>query len=174
VLSVAIEAPPDQQQRIVAAMTDQLARAGIKVNPNSPIKLNARTEQGRTTQQTYQVREFGRPFNRGTETVSVTEKITRVYFEIDGKVAWESRTSSGGAPMFVHSRQGQTINDAVQAGNQFNAAFLESVRVPPYVPRPNDAPWLGESAWGLSGIGKDRLNPQPPAPAAAAAGDGLE
>ena len=32
-----------------------------------------------------------------TTTVSVTEKVTRVWLESEGKVAWESRTSSGGA-----------------------------------------------------------------------------
>jgi hypothetical protein len=53
------------------------------------------------------VREFGRRSVTGTETVSVTEKITRVFFEVDGKIAWESRTSSGGAPMFVHASRGR-------------------------------------------------------------------
>jgi hypothetical protein len=182
-LSVAIEAPADQQQKIIAAMTQQLMQAGIKVDPNSPIKLNARTEQGKTSTQTYEVTQFGRPFDRKQETVSVTEKITRVYFEFDGKVAWENRTSTGGAPMMVTTRGDQTINDAVQAGSKFNLAFLESVRVPAYIPRASDTPWLGESAWGMSGVSKDQLTGPLPAPARAAAapakkapaaGDGLE
>ena len=63
-----------------------------------------------------------------TTTVSVTEKITRVWFESDGKIAWESKTSSGGAPMMVTRKEGQDINAAVQEGSKFNIAFLESVR----------------------------------------------
>lgn len=165
-LSVAIDSPADQQKRIVDAMTAQLKQAGISVDPNSPIKLNARTEQGKTSTQTY--REIGRPFG-DTTTVSVTEKITRVWLESDGKIAWESRTSSGGAPMFVSRKEGQDINAAVQAGSQFNLAFLESVRVPAYVPQPSDAPWLGESLWGLAGVTKDKLNPDAPRGVAAPA-----
>jgi hypothetical protein len=165
-LSVAIDAPGDQQQRIIEAMTAQLRQAGISVDPNSPIKLNARTEQGKTSTQTY--REIGRPFG-DTTTVSVTEKITRVWLESNGKIAWESRTSSGGAPMFISRKEGQDINAAVQAGSQFNLAFLESVRVPAYVPQPHDMPWLGESTWGVAGVTKDRLNPNAPRAAALAA-----
>jgi hypothetical protein len=167
-LSVTLEATPEQQQKIAAAITEQLQKLGIKVDPASPIKLIARTETGKTTEQEYQRRGIGNPFSRETEKVTVTEKITRIFFEHEGKVAWESRTSSG-APMFVQAKEGETIGQAVQAASQFNVSFLESVRVPAYVPAPIEKPWLGTSAWTTNGVGKDELAARP-----AAAGDGLD
>lgn len=159
-LSVSIEGTPEQQQKITAAMTDQLKQEGITVDANSPIKLIARTEQGKTTEQEYST-VGGAPWDRETQKVAVVEKITRVFIEHDGKVAWESRTSSG-APMFVTRKEGQGIQEAVQAANQFNLAFLEGVRMPAYIPRPSDTPWLGESTWGSTGISNDKkIPPQP-------------
>jgi hypothetical protein len=87
--------------------------------------------------------------------------------------------------MFVNAKQGQTIGQAVQAASVFNVRFLESVRVPAYVPAVSDTPWLGESTWTIKGVGNDRRIVQalPKAPvgggaAAAAApatkGDGLD
>ena len=168
-LSVTIEGTAEQQQKIKAAITEQLQQSGIDVADNAPVKLVARTEHGKTREQTYERRGVGAgPWNRDVGKVNVTEKITRIYFEAGGKVAWESRTS-GGVPMFVMSKEGQTINDAVQDANKFNLAFLESVRVPAYVPKPTDAPGLGRSKWTVKGIADER-----PAAAAAGGGDGLD
>jgi hypothetical protein len=183
-LSVALEATPEQQQKIGAAITAQLQQQGMRVDPASPIKLIARTETGKTTEQEYRQIGRGPAWNAPTEKVAVTEKITRIFFEHDGKVAWESRTSSG-TPMFVSAKEGQTIGQAVQAASVFNVRFLESVRVPAYVPAVSDTPWLGESSWTIKGVGNDRRIVQalPKAPVAggaaavaapAAKGDGLD
>jgi hypothetical protein len=183
-LSVAIEATPEQQQKIGAAITAQLQQQGIRVDAASPVKLIARTETGKTTEQEYRQLGRGPAWNAPTEKVAVTEKITRIFFEHEGKVAWESRTSSG-TPMFVSAKEGQTIGQAVQAASVFNVKFLESVRVPAYVPAVSDTPWLGESTWTIKGIGNDRRVVQAPpkalvgsGAAAAAAparkGDGLD
>jgi WD40 repeat protein len=177
-LSVSIEGTPEQQQKITAAMTDQLKQQGITVDPNSPIKLIARTEQGKTTEQEYTT-VGGAPWDRETQKVTVTEKITRVFIEHEGKVAWESRTSSG-MPMFITRKEGQGIQEAVAAASQFNIGFLEGVRVPAYIPRPSDTPWLGESTWGTTGISNDKkIPPQPdvavaPADAPAAKPEGAD
>jgi hypothetical protein len=173
-LTVTIEGTADQQQKIKAAITEQLKQSGIRVDDAAPVKLIARTERGETREQTYERRGagFGGPFNREAEKVAVTEKITRIFFESGGKVAWESRTSSG-VPMFVTSQEGQTINAAVQAASQFNLAFLESVRVPAYVPLPTDAPGLGQSTWTMKGVA-DQPRPAPGARPAGDGGDGLD
>ena len=167
-LTVAIEATPEQQQKIKAAITEQLQQSGIAVADNAAVKLVARTERGKTQEQEYRGRGM-RHFER--DKVNVTEKITRIYFEADGKVAWESRVSSG-APMFVTVEAGQTVNDAVQAASQFDLGFLEAVRVPAYVPAPAEVPGLGQSKWTLQGVA-DEPRGGANAPAAAAAGDGL-
>jgi WD40 repeat protein len=156
-LEVAFEGTDEQRKKIADQITVQLKRNGISVADNRPVKLIARTEQGKTDTRTYQRTTFGvgGPPSRETETVSVTEKITRIYFEFNGVVAWENRTSST-APWSVQAQQGQTIGQAVQAASQFNLTFLESVRVPMYVPVPTDQPWLGTSRWSMGGVKDDR------------------
>ncbi|HEV7300223.1 MAG TPA: hypothetical protein VGN72_12710 [Tepidisphaeraceae bacterium] len=152
-LEVAIEGTEEQRQKIAAAITEQLKRSGIEVAEGRPVKLVARTEQGDTRTQTYERRNFGGfgPPSRETETVSVTEKITRVFFESNGKVLWENRTVSG-TPWHVQSKEGQSIGQAVQAASQFNLAFLESVRVPAYVARPQEIVSVGKSRWSMGGV----------------------
>jgi hypothetical protein len=152
-LTVSIEGTDDQRKRITDAITEQLKQNGISVAPGRPVTLTARTEHGPTREQVYERRSFGfgGPPARDVEKVTVTEKITRLFFEAEGKVAWETRTSSG-VPMFVSSKQGQSIGQAVAEASQFNVAFLESVRVPAYVPRPSDTPWLGQSKWTMAGV----------------------
>ena len=174
-LSIGIAGTAEQQQKITAAITAQLEAQGFRVDPAAPVKLIARTETGATTEQEYERRGFGVPPGRGErEKVSVTEKITRIFFEHNGQVAWETRTSSG-VPMFVQSKEGQTIGQAVQEASGFNLAFLESVRVPAFIPIPGGkAPGFGQSTWA-PGAGVINDTPNPDAPAVPAAeGDGLQ
>lgn len=156
-LEVAIEGTPEQQKKIADAITAQLRRNGIGVAAGQPVKLIARTEQGKTESRTYERRNFGGfgPPSRETETVSVTEKITRIYFEANGQVAWENRTVST-APWMVNSKQGESIGSAVNAASSFNLQFLESVRVPVYVPQPAETVGFGQSRWSMGGVKDDR------------------
>ena len=155
-MEVGIEGTEEQRQKIAVAITAQLKRNGINVAPGRPVKLIARTEQGKTNTQTYERRNFGfGPPSREVETVSVTEKITRVFFEAGGKVLWENRTVSG-TPWHVSAKEGQSIGQAVQAASSFNLAFLESVRVPAYVAKVDEAKPIGASRWSMGGVRDDR------------------
>lgn len=164
-LSVTIEGPEDQRQRIVNAITAQLAQHNIQIDNASPIRLIAKTENGKTEQRTY------RRFGGGQETVAVTEKISRIYFEQNGKIAWEARMSTGFLG-FVQAKDGQTIAQAVTAANKPNLGFLEQAQIPAYVPRPTETPWLGVSKWTLNGVSDVPAAAafKPPAPQ----GDGLQ
>jgi WD40 repeat protein len=189
-INVTVEGPEEQRQGIIAALTEQLRQSNITVDPASPIKLFARTETGKTNTQTYQIRKFG-SFETSTETVSSTEKLTKLGFEYNGKVAWETVNSSGAyLPSMVMTTGGKSINETVQAQNKYSAGYLASVRVPNYLPVPTDQPWAGSSHWTVQGVADDRAAGIPPGglavkamvreagatPAApgAKAGDGLE
>ena len=152
-LEVAIEGTEEQRAKIAEAMTAQLQANGIKVAANQPIKLIAKTEQGKTETRTYERRSFGfgGPPAREVENVSVTEKITRVYFDMNGTVAWENRTTST-APWHLSSKAGESIGQTVSSANQFNLAFLESVRVPAYVAVPSEKVGFGTSRWSIGGV----------------------
>jgi hypothetical protein len=122
-----------------------LKASGITVEPGQPVKIVARTEDGKTTERTYETMG-GAPWNRERETVSVTEKITRIYVESEGKIAWENRSVST-PPYMLHRKEGQSIGQAAAASNQYNLAFLNSVRVPAYVPKVREKLGLGTSGF---------------------------
>jgi hypothetical protein len=162
-VNVTVEGTPEQQQRIGAALAEQLKLAGIGVDPASPVKLFARTEAGKTRTQTYQVRKFG-DFNTSTETVSSTEKITRVGFEVNGKVAWETSSVTGGwLPMMITTQGGKSLQQAVSDQSKYSSSWLESATLPTYVPMPSEKPWAGASHWTMKGIADDRAADIPPA-----------
>jgi hypothetical protein len=151
-LEVAIDGTDEQRKAATDAITAQLRENRITVAAGQPVKVVARTEDGKTIEQTWQ--SFGGPGRFGpgreTQTTSVTEKITRVYVEVDGKIAWENRTVS--VPSFVQRKEGQSIGEAVGAANKFNLAFLQSVRVPAYVPKPREPSEAGRSTWTTAGV----------------------
>jgi hypothetical protein len=155
-LNITVEGPEDQRQRIAAALTEQLRQSGIRIDPASPVKLYARTETGKTNTQTYEVRKFG-SFETKTETVSTTEKLTKLGFEFNGKVVWETVSSTGAfLPPMVMTTGGKSINETVQEQTKYNAGWLESVRLPNYLPVPTDQPWTGASHWTVQGVADDR------------------
>ncbi|HEX8915123.1 MAG TPA: hypothetical protein VF796_22420, partial [Humisphaera sp.] len=147
-LDVAVAGDDQQVKAAVDAVTAQLKRNNVTVADGQPVRVVLRTEDGKTTEQTF--RSIG-PGGGGTQTVSVTEKITRVFVEADGQVAWEARSVY--VPTFVNRQQGQTIGDAVgQANNKYNLGFLQNVRVPAYVPKVTEKVGLGSSQWTATGI----------------------
>lgn len=149
-LDLSIEASDDERKRIVAALTKQLTDAGLTIADGQPIRLVARTEQGKTESRVYQRWGGFGPGGPRQEAASVTEKITRLAFEVDGKVAWETRSVNFGGGM-VSIKQGQSIADAVAAGNTYNTGFLATVHVPAKVPRPVEPEKLGKSQFMFAG-----------------------
>jgi hypothetical protein len=162
-LNISVEGAEEQRQRIAAALTEQLRQSNIQIDPASPVKLFARTETGKTNTQTYQIRKFG-SFETSTETVSTTEKLTKLGFEYNGKVAWETVNSTGAfLPPMVMTTGGKSINQTVQEQTKYSAGFLETVRLPNYLSVPTDQLWAGSSHWTVQGVADDRAAGIPPA-----------
>jgi hypothetical protein len=151
-LEIALEGDEKQVKSATDAITAELARRNIKVGDNQPIRIVARTEDGKTTEKQWESRSFGpgAGFGREVTTASVTEKITRIYVEWDGKIVWENRTVS--VPSFVTRKEGESVADAVSNANKHNLRFLESVRVPGYIAKPRDPAVIGKSTWSESGL----------------------
>lgn len=146
-LSVEIDASDEERKAITQGITAQVEKGGLKIADGSPIRLVLRTEDGKTDQETY--RRIGRGFGE-TETVNITTKITRIFYEKDGKTLWERRTENRVGGM-VSAKEGQSINDAVQAASKFNTAFLKSVRVPTKVCATREPLVAGKSTLVLAG-----------------------
>jgi hypothetical protein len=150
-LDIQLSGSQEQIKSATDAINAQLKQAGIKIADNQPVKVAARTEDGKTIERKWQVRNFGPGAGLPTEeTVSVTEKITRFYVESDGKVAWEVRSVN--APSMVSRKEGQSVADAVAAANQYNLQFLQTVRLPQYVLKPREPLEYGKSTWLASGV----------------------
>lgn len=123
-----LEADEATKTAILENLTRQADTRGWKQG-NGRIRVVARSESGRSEQRTYEQRGFGRPFGGEQTQVTVTEKITRMTIEIDGKPVWETRTSSMAGSM-VQLQQGQSMQDAVNASSRSNAGFLQRITLP--------------------------------------------
>ncbi|MFT3786108.1 MAG: hypothetical protein QM770_08080 [Tepidisphaeraceae bacterium] len=131
-LEVAIEGTEEQRQEIVKLLTKDLNSRGVQVRDGLTTKLVVRTEDGKSEQRTYQTMG-GAPWNRETNTVTVTQKITRVFVERDGKNLWET-TATSGAGFILTRKEGQSMQDAVNEQARANLGFVKSVRVPDVIP----------------------------------------
>ena len=144
-LDINISAEEKQRQQIDAAIRKQLEAGGLVIDPASPIRLVARTEEGKTEARTY--RKMG-PGGGTTETVNVTEKITRIYIEFSGAKIWERQSVSTAGSM-LQMNQGQSVQDA--ATTQYNVGFFENVRIPTILPKAQDPASVGSSQLLLGG-----------------------
>ncbi|HEX8323010.1 MAG TPA: hypothetical protein VF595_03775 [Tepidisphaeraceae bacterium] len=149
-LDIAIEGDEKEREAATASIKKQLARDGLKVAEGQPVRLVARTENGKTTQETW--RRMGGPmFGGGQETVEITERITRIYYEDHGKVVWENRTVARPFGM-IRGDGNKSINQTVRDANTFNLGFLQSVRIPTVVPRFREPLTAGKSKWTIGGV----------------------
>lgn len=138
-LEVNIEATDAERQSVIESLKKKLADNQVKVADGQPIRLIAQTRQGESKQETY------RQFGRGSEDqVNVAQKITRLAFEVDGKIVWETSTaSSAGSVLTI--KQGQSAQQAADAAARYNIPFLLSARVPAYVTKPREKVAFGSS-----------------------------
>ncbi|MBI3860393.1 MAG: hypothetical protein HY290_00705 [Planctomycetia bacterium] len=145
-LDVRIQGTPAEQQQVQQALAGQLQSLEMTVANGAKLVLQATTETGKSQDITY--RKFGLG---GNETAKITEQICKLKFIENGKVVWES-VSVNGAPMMLHLKEGQTVQDALNQYQKPNLQFFSSVKLPQYVARPGDAIAYGASSLTPQGI----------------------
>ena len=123
-------------------LAEQITRMGWTESSTAHIRLVGRSESGRTEQRAYQQHTMGQPFGGplggGAVTeVTVTEKISRLTLEVDGKPLWETRASSM-AGFSVPVRQGQSMQEAVNAEAEAHMPSLYDTRLPETLFEPID------------------------------------
>jgi len=138
-----LEADEPQRQAISEHLKSQLAARQITVADGQPLRIVARVETGQSQERVYE-QLHGPPSSRERQTVTVTEKITRLFVELDDQVAWETRAVSG-AGHFISREQGQSIADAVQQSGRPATSFLANVTLPQVILRPGSAQPIGSS-----------------------------
>jgi WD40 repeat protein len=149
-IEMAINAGQDEVNAARAALTAQLSRNRITVVDGAPIKLVAKTEDGKTIERKWQVQSFGPGGGTRMETASVTEKIVSVQIQSGDATPWSTRSVN--APNVVVPKQGQSFADALAAANQYDLKFFQNVRLPAYVLKDVDIHALPKSKWGGNGI----------------------
>jgi hypothetical protein len=154
-LSLDVQAGADSA-KVAESLRQQLAAADIAVEPNQPVVLRATASKGQTREIAYDVHHFGQPFQRETLKKSVTENVYAVTIVgMDNKPAWQVNSSSG-APVFLTTDSGESIDSALRRQTQANAAWFLSVKIPTHVPTAANAKGRGESIMTPQGIAEAR------------------
>lgn len=136
-----------EQQKVREALAKRVADAGLKVEDNAAITLQAAVENKGTEQMTF--REFG---SFGEKDVTVTKYLSSVAFQVNGQTAWQAAAMA--TPHFVNRNENESIEQAIQRVNKPNYAYFQSVGIPTYVmkPLPNNQATLGLSNVTASGL----------------------
>ena len=147
-LEVNIEASDKERQQVIDSLKSKLRKNQITLaDTPQPIKLIATTSLGESRQQEYE------QFATGHKTsVTITPHITRLAFETsDGKIAWESATTTSAHSM-LNAKEPGGLQSAADATAKYNIPFLISCPLPPYVTIPRDAASFGRSRLTARGV----------------------
>ena len=127
-MDVNIEGDDAARKGVIDSLTRQLKDRDATIADDAPLRIIVRTENGKSEEREYE--SMGGPsFSREHVKVQVTERITRITIERDGKPIWEAR-SVGWPPFMIMKKQGQSLADAVHDSNKHNLAFLRAARLP--------------------------------------------
>lgn len=140
-LEIRVQGDAAEQERVRQGLLRQIAAAGLVAQDGAPLRLEALTETGETREISY--RTFGSA-NREGETVRVTEHICRLRIVEADRMLWQSMSVSG-APGFLQTEQGQSIQDALAPYQKPNLAFFESITLPRFLARPGEGGTYGTS-----------------------------
>lgn len=137
-IDMQVNADARELQAINDAIAGEMKRRGVDVAVDAPLRIVARTEDGKSETRSYET--FG-PGGRQRQDVTVTEKISRLSIERDGVKLWEIRTVTMAGGM-VALKQGQGIQDAVNEQNKYNTMFFKTAAIPEIIvtSTPNNAP----------------------------------
>lgn len=146
-INVALGEP--ERVKIYNHILAQLKEAGINVDQNSPVSIEAATEQGETESVTYETydRRFGPRFGPGFspfgprfggggegEKANVTKLTSRITIREKGNVLWEAKQIVG-APHYITQKEGQSLQQAINETTTPNAAYFLSLNLPKHLAR---------------------------------------
>jgi len=129
-----------KKQEILAAVTGHLTLKNITVADNQPVHFVLTTETGKSEEHTF-TNFSGAPNQKAT----VTEQISRIALQVQGKTLWERKTTvNPGNGMISHTKD-QSLEQAIAALSKPDLAYFTTVDFPTFVPTPHEPAWLGTS-----------------------------
>ena len=130
-----LSVPAEAREGLTKSISEQLAARGVKVEPGQPVKLVA-TSEAETKTLTYET--FGGPPSQRERTdVRATQTTLRFAVEADGQPAWEvNRTYGSHGGGMVFPKEGQSIQQALDAQNRVGGSAFGGLRLPDHIPDP--------------------------------------
>ena len=119
-------ANPQDTDALTASYTEQLKGPRESRRVRCPAHLSSHHRDGKSETVTYHAMGMG-----GNETANVAVQISRLALVENGKVLWENSARTGGAWMFVHHKADETVQSALDRGNQESAmSFFRRISLP--------------------------------------------
>ncbi len=115
------------------SLVQSLSQRGLKIVPQSPIKLVGTIGPGKTSAMNYT--SVGR-FGRNSTAVSVQGHVATLSYQVDGNTVWE-HTRETSAPHFMHLKKGESIAETAQSQANLDSQAFLGFWIPVNVPRPN-------------------------------------
>lgn len=137
-LDVQTPEAPDAAPAVTAGLTDEIARAGLKLDPAAPIKLVARLEGGETKNVPYRL------IGRADQTASIRERKWRIALELNGQTLWE-QSGKDAPPAIIQIKEGQSIDDAIRAARATPESLFSGTSIPRRLAKPELADGAGET-----------------------------
>lgn len=145
-ISLQVNVPGADAQRVRKALERQAAANGWKLNPAAPVRLTASLTRGAQKSRTYEGVVGG-----GSTTITYQPYIHTVTVTIDGQTAWSSQTESG-SPGLVVAKAGQTLQQAAEEKVKPYLEFFEKLQIPKQLARPKFLAGLGTSKFTVNGV----------------------
>ncbi len=138
------------QQQVQAALEKKIADNGWILDSTAPNVMIAEMKRGESQQIAYE--SFDR---REQQTVTVSPYISSLRIDVQQKTAWQSGSSSGGAPAHLRLREGQSAQDEVNKWQQPNPNFFNGVQIPAKIMDP-----AKRNGFGVTTVSNRGLVPQ--------------
>lgn len=147
-INVALGEP--ERVQIYNHILEQLKEAGINVDQNSTLSIEAATEKGESETVKYgDVRRS--PLFGPSQTATATKLTSRITIRDNGKVIWQAQQIAG-APPLVRLGKGQSVQDAVNAATSPNVDFFLGQKLPRRIARHPDSGAYGSSQFTAQGL----------------------
>ncbi|MEX2174170.1 MAG: hypothetical protein WD872_07395, partial [Pirellulaceae bacterium] len=123
-------ASPEELQKVTKVLVDEIKANGMELAAEASIVIECSISDGGAETVTYS--RFG--FGQGGEQATVSKQLSVLSIKENGKELWVA-TGAYGAPFSVHQKEGQSIQDAVNAQKGSPVQFFLHAKLPKHVAR---------------------------------------
>lgn len=150
-VQVDVQGTAAERQQVVNTLTEHLRKLQMTVAEQSPLVLQASTEQGNGYQISYRLVGADRAAGN-VQTATAAEQISRLKLKEGEKVVWEANQSRGGTPTTLPMKPGQSVQEALEPYQKPDLSFFSRVQIPSFVARQPADGFFGASQISSQGF----------------------